>query len=127
MFKVIANGEELRGKIIKYCNLQHGVDADEVNIICTEDNEIMMFDITEDGRMVCYTEQKIKSSVCAWKYIENELLQEGIITEKEVNEFKNEIKERIRVRDEKIREQRYKEYLKLKEEFECKMISNKEE
>lgn len=118
MFKVITNGEELRGKVIKYCNLQHGVDADEENIICTEDNEIMMFDITEDGRMVCYTEQKIKSCICTWKHVENELIQEGIITKDEILEFKNEIKKRNSIRDEKIKQQRYEQYLKLKEEFE---------
>ncbi|HCL4480213.1 TPA: hypothetical protein N2D99_002301 [Clostridium botulinum] len=118
MFKIITDGEELRGKNIKYCNLSHGVDCDEHNIICTEDNEIMFFNISEDNRIICYNEQQTKSCICVWEHIANEFIQKNIITEDELNNFKMEIKERKELRDEKIKQQRYEEYLKLKQEFE---------
>ncbi len=118
MFKAIDSGEDLRGKVIKYCNITNHGDGDEHNIICTEDNEVMMYSIDSSGTVICYNERRIKSCICAWRHIENEFINEGIITKEEVDGFREEFEAERNARELEIKKARYQDYLRLKTEFE---------
>ena len=112
------DAEEIKGKKIKYCNIADGVDCVEHNIICTEDNDIMFFNVTSDLRIKCYNEKQFKSCICTWSHIANELIRENIITEEELLSFKDELDNSRKIREDEEKQKRYEEYLKLKKEFE---------
>ena len=119
MVKLVKDGEDLRGKVIKYCNICHGVDGNEYNILATEDEYLMMYNVDYDNGIIkCYNEQSFKTAVLVWQCLRNELLPEEIITNDEILEWKKERDNNLKERDKKIKQRRYEEYLKLKQEFE---------
>lgn len=119
MIKLVKDGQELTGKVIKYFNVCHGADGNEHNVLATEDNCLMMYDVDyENGIIKCYNEQSFKTAVLVWECLKNELLNEKIITEEEIAEWKKERDKKLEERDKKMKQQRYEEFLKLKKEFE---------
>jgi hypothetical protein len=119
IMKMILKGEDLKGKTIKYCSISNGTDGNEHNIIATDDGSIMMFDVDyEDGHFKCYNEDRFKTVVAVYDYVRKTLLNENIVTKKQVGLWEEERKMKLKRQDELINQQKYEQYLKLKEEFE---------
>ena len=121
MVKLVNDSEELIGKVIKYCNICHGADGNEHNIIATEDGYAIFYNVNyESGDIRCFNEKGFKYAVLSWPYLKNDLINNEIITEDEIKEWKKEVEEQNKLRDQRIKKQKYEEYLKLKKEFEGK-------
>lgn len=120
MLKFISNGENLIGKTIKYCNIVNGSDGNEHNIIATEEGDIMCFNVGyENGTIETYSEKMFKSAMHR-EWLVKDLLQHGVINQDILDKWELERKEAREKQEQTIRDYKYKEYLKLKEEFEEK-------
>lgn len=119
MFDVVKSGEDLEGKKIKYCNIMDRADCDESNMIVTEDNKILFFDIDCNHYITkCFSEKGIKSRILYDGGVKNELMSCGLLTEELVQEIKLEKAKNEKEKEDILKQERYKKYLELKEEFE---------
>jgi hypothetical protein len=94
--------QDIIGKTIKYCNITHNAEGNEKNIIATDNNEIMMFDVGYDNGIIkCYTEGQVKKTILCSKDTRNELLSNEIITQKEVDVITKANEELVAKREER--------------------------
>ncbi|TBX14807.1 hypothetical protein BFS06_11335 [Clostridium perfringens] len=121
MIEFITDSQDLVGKKIKYCNFSNMVDMSEINVLATEDNFLMLFNIDSSLTMRCLSEPLGKRAIYRNNCLKKELLNEDVITDEYVKKIEQEFEEvNKRKADEKAKkekEERYKLYLELSKEF----------
>lgn len=122
--KVLTSGEQLEGKKIIYCDIEHMTDIDDT-IIITEDKEVLMFNgvgSEYDMEYRILKEQEIEKLILYKEdaSIKRILLEYHVITEQDISDMQDKLDRRNQERNKRLKEDEYKKYLKLKEKFEDK-------
>ena len=115
---MITDIKELCGKKILYADYY-----DNYLLLKTNDNCILIAEIYSDSEDAIadinfYDENLLKKNIRYNRYLKKQLTIDNIIPQKIMNQINEEIKEENKKRLQQEKEKRYKEYLKLKEEFE---------
>ena len=115
---MITGVEELCGKKILYADYY-----DNYLILKTNDNCILIAEVYSDSEDAVayinfYNENLLKKNIKHDIYLKKQLIRDNVIPQKIMNQIDEEIKKENEKRLQQEKERRYKEYLKLKEEFE---------
>lgn len=119
---VVKSGDELIGETIRYCNIVHYADLDDI-IIATNEGKVMVSNIEsgdEYGSAIanCYNKDYIEHKLVKHKDFREEMINNGIVEKGYVNMLIQEDEARIKRNQKKELDRKYEEYLKLKKEFE---------
>jgi hypothetical protein len=117
----IVKEKELLGKEIAFTHFAQFADA---MVIVTKDKGIFVVDKMDD-EVEIYRDFQARQYILKEDYLRKELNELGIITNEEIKEYENTLKEK-RKKEEELRakqfeEREYKEYLRLKEKYESKI------
>lgn len=120
--KLIACGEDFIGNTIRYCNLNHLGDLDQI-VIATNEGNIMVLDIDGGDEYSCasancYNKSRFESKIVRDRYFRQELLENNVVGKDYVDKLLKEDKLKNKQLEEQRKHEKYKEYLKLKKEFE---------
>ncbi|MCD3216902.1 DUF3081 domain-containing protein [Clostridium botulinum C] len=126
--KVLTSGEQLEGKKIVYCGIEHMADIDGTMII-TEDKEVLMFNGRGNEYDIQYRilkEEDIEKLILYKEdiSIKRILLEYDVISEKDIADMQDKLDQRNQERNKRLEEDEYKKYLQLKEKFEVNNIPN---
>ncbi|QPW62120.1 hypothetical protein [Clostridium botulinum] len=126
--KVLTSGEQLEGKKIVYCDIEHTTDID-TSMIITDDKSVLMFGLNYDKYTwyVC-NENQVIGKILRDDTIGKTLAEYGVITEEYIRQMRDKLdcmkrKVEQEMKKRELKEE-YEKYLQLKEKFEVSNIPN---